>query len=205
MNEEYNFQTLSQIKGKMPSDQKEFSSGGLIVDCTNPHRKDSKKDYCMRLKIIDPSQPNDQCSVFLYARSIEDFPRRIRIGDILVLHKFGFEIWNDCFQAKKHFKVHGSFFRFFSGEPSANSYSAIDNQVGLDDSEGKILALINKLRATSKAHFSKNAIPLYSKNSKLSSDFDLILKVQGSIKTDSNSYKINMTNTVNEFEISYSD
>ena len=91
----------------------------------------------------------------------------------------------------------GSFFRFFSGEPGANSYSAIDNEVGLDDSEGKILALLNKLRAASKTHFSKHQIPLYSKNSKLSSDFDLILKVQSSTKTDSNSFKIHMTNTVN--------
>ena len=98
----------------MPEDQKEFSSAGLIVDCTNPHRKDTKKDYCMRLKIIDPSHPNDQCSVFLYAKSVEDFPRKIKIGDILVLHRFGFEMWNDSFQAKKHFKVMGSFFRFFS-------------------------------------------------------------------------------------------
>ena len=111
----------------MPDDQKEFSSAGLIVDCTNPHRKDTKKDYCMRLKIIDPSHPNDQCSVFLYAKNVDDFPRRIRIGDILVLHKFGFEMWNDSFQAKKHFKVMGAFFRFFSGDHTADSYSPIDN------------------------------------------------------------------------------
>ena len=32
---------------------------GIIVDSTNPHRKDVKKDYCMRLKIIDPTYNNE--------------------------------------------------------------------------------------------------------------------------------------------------
>ena len=69
MNEEYHFQKLSDIKAAMPNEQREFSTGGVIVDCTNPHRKDTKKDYCMRLKIIDPSHPALSCTVFLYGRS----------------------------------------------------------------------------------------------------------------------------------------
>ena len=134
----------------------------------------------MRLKIIDPSQPNLVCTVFLYGKSADDFPRKIRVGDILVLHKFGFDIWNDNFQAKKHFKVMGSFARFFSGNPDSNSYDSIDGAVGQDDAEGKILGLVNNLRKSSKAHFSKNAVPVLSKNSKKSSDFDVILKVNSS-------------------------
>ena len=39
----------------------------------------------------------------------------------------------------------------------------------------------------------------------MSSDFDLILRVNECTKNDSNSYKVQMTNTVNEFEINYCD
>lgn len=63
---------------------------GIIVDCTNPHRKDSKKDYCLKLKIVDPSSLNDPCHVFLYSKTINDFPKNIQVGDILLLHKYGF-------------------------------------------------------------------------------------------------------------------
>jgi hypothetical protein len=66
----------------------------VIVDCTNPHRKDAKKDYCLKLKIIDSSSPTDPCVVFLYARTADDFPHGIKIGDILFLNKYQFEIWN---------------------------------------------------------------------------------------------------------------
>ena len=63
---------------------------GVIVDCTNPHRKDAKKDFCVKLKIIDPSSSNDPCHVFLYSRQLEDFPRNIKLGDILFVNKYNF-------------------------------------------------------------------------------------------------------------------
>ena len=97
----------------------------------------------------------------------------------------------------------GSFARFFSGNPDSHSYDSIDGAVGQDDGEGKILALINNLRKNSKSYFTKNGVPVFSKNSKLSSDFDVILKVNSASKIDANAYKIHMTNTVNEFEINY--
>lgn len=46
-------------------------------------------------------------------------------------------------------------------------------------------------------------MPLYSKKSKLASDFDLIFQVKSSEKLQEG-YKIHMTNTVNDFEINYS-
>lgn len=112
------------------------------MDCTNPHRKDAKKDFCLKLKIIDSSSPTDPCHVFLYARHAEDFPRNIKFGDILFLNKYGFEMWNGGLQAKKQFKVIGSEFRFFSGEPSIDSYSQIGQQSTLDDFDSSILNLI---------------------------------------------------------------
>ena len=58
MNEEYHIESLKEIKKQMPSSNKQFTTIGVIVDCANPHRKDAKKDYCMRLKIIDSSASN---------------------------------------------------------------------------------------------------------------------------------------------------
>ena len=77
----------------------------------------------------------------------------------------------------------GADFRFFSGNPSSETYSFLDGQnTSIDDFDGTVLNLVRELRKFSQTHFKKNSIPLYSKSSKLSSDFDLILKVSGSEK-----------------------
>ena len=203
MNEEYSFTKLADIRRQVSSDKNEFSSMGIVVDCTNPHRKDAKKDFCLKLKLIDPSSPTDACHVFLYSRHAEDFPKNIKLGDILLLHKYGFEVWNDSLQAKKHFKVMGAEFRFYSGEPTSEGYSPIGTQNAIDDFDGSVLNTIKELRKFSQTYFKKNNVPLYSKTSKLSSDFDLILQVTGSEPLNEG-HKIHMKDTVNEFEINYS-
>jgi hypothetical protein len=71
-------------------DHIEFSAMGVVVDCTTPHRKDTKKDYCLKLKIIDQSSINDPCNVFLFSRNDDDFPSSIKVGDILLLRKYQF-------------------------------------------------------------------------------------------------------------------
>lgn len=95
-----------------------------------------------------------------------------------MLHKYGFELWNGSLQAKKQFKVAGTEFRFFSGDPASENYSPIAPQSAIDDFDGSMLTLLRELRKFSAGYFKKNAIPLYSKNSKKSSDFDLILQVK---------------------------
>jgi len=115
MNEEYTITKLADIRRQVNADKSEFSTIGVIIDSTNPHRKDTKKDFCLKLKIVDSSSPSEPIHVFLYSRHVEDFPRNIKFGDILFLNKYAFEIWNDSLQAKKQFKVLGSEFRFFSG------------------------------------------------------------------------------------------
>lgn len=90
MNEEHNLPKLSDIKRQASTERSEFSTAGVIVDCTNPHRKDTKKDYCLRLKIIDQSSHNEPCFVFLYSKHVEDFPHNIKLGDILLLNKYNF-------------------------------------------------------------------------------------------------------------------
>lgn len=178
MNEEYTITKIADIRRQASADRAEFSTIGVIIDCTNPHRKDTKRDFCLKLKIIDASSPSEPCNVFLYSRHAEDFPQNIKFGDILFLNKYGFEIWNDSLQAKKQFKVLGSEFRFFSGEPSLESYSQIGQQTSLDDFDSSLLNSIRELRKFSQNYFKKNNVPLYSKNSKQSSDFDVILQVK---------------------------
>ena len=202
MNEEYSFTKIADIKRRVSADTNEFTTVGIVVDSTNPHRKDTKKDFCLKLKLIDPSSPTDPCHVFLYSRNAEDFPRNIKLGDILLLHKYGFEIWNNSLQAKKHFKVMGAEFRFYSGEPSAESYSPIGTQNAIDDFDGSVLNHLRELRKFSQNHFKKNNAPLYTKSSKLASDFDLFLQVTGSEKIGE-AYKIHLKDTVHEFEINY--
>lgn len=204
MNEEYHFTKLADIKKQLPAETNEFTTMGIVVDCTNPFRKDVKKDFCLKLKIMDPSLPSssDLCHVFLYSKQAEDFPRNIRLGDLLFLNKYGFETWNGSLQAKKHFKVMGAEFRFFSGEPTADSYSPIGTQNAIDDFDGSVLSLIRELRKYSQTYFKKNNVPLFTKSSKLASDFDLILQVTGS-EALSEGYRIHMKDTVNILEIIY--
>ena len=104
-------------------------------------------------------------------------------------------MWNDNLQAKKHFKVMGAEFRFYSGEPSSDSYSPIGTQNAIDDFDGSVLNMIKELRKFSQTYFKKNNVPLYTKSSKLASDFDLILSVTDS-EALKDGYKIKMKDTV---------
>ena len=45
---------LKKIKAEA-APNKQLSTIGIIVDSTNPYRKDIKRDFCMRLKVIDSS------------------------------------------------------------------------------------------------------------------------------------------------------
>lgn len=51
-------ETLKKIKSEA-GPNKQFSTLGVVTDSTNPYRKDFKKDYVMRLKIIDGTLNNE--------------------------------------------------------------------------------------------------------------------------------------------------
>ena len=105
-------------------------------------------------------------------------------------------MWNDSLQAKKHFKVLGAEFRFYSGDPSLDGYAPIGTQNAIDDFDGSVMNLIKELRKFSQNYFKKNNIPLYTKSSKLASDFDLILQVN-KCESLNEGYKVHMKDTVN--------
>jgi hypothetical protein len=117
-----------------------------------------------------------------------------------MLRNYGFDLWNSSLQAKKHFKVFGAEFRFFSGNPYDENYSSLGNETqNVDDFDGFLLSLIKALRNFSHIHFKKNSVPLFTKREKKSSDFDLLLKVKECEKLESEGYKVKMTNNVNNF------
>jgi len=117
MSDTFTITSFKDIKKTIPNNGKYFTTVGLIVDATNPHRKDVKKDYCMKLKIIDQSLPNEQLYVFLYGKNDDIFPTQIQVGDIIFIQNYVFDIWNGTLQAKKPFNVITTEFRFFSGNP----------------------------------------------------------------------------------------
>ena len=51
-------ETLKKIKTE-PLNNKLLSTIGIIVDATNPNRRDVKKDYCMRVRLTDQSAVNN--------------------------------------------------------------------------------------------------------------------------------------------------
>jgi len=58
MSNKLHIETLKKIKAEV-APNKQFSTLGIITDSTNPYRKDIKKDYCMRLKVIDGTLTNE--------------------------------------------------------------------------------------------------------------------------------------------------
>lgn len=58
MSNKGSIEVLKKIKAEA-APNKQLSTIGIIIDATNPYRKDIKKDYCMRLKLIDSSLNNE--------------------------------------------------------------------------------------------------------------------------------------------------
>jgi hypothetical protein len=69
MSSKFTIETLKKIKSEA-GPNKTFSTLGVITDSTNPYRKDLKRDYCMRLKLIDATLNNEELTVFLFAKNI---------------------------------------------------------------------------------------------------------------------------------------
>lgn len=103
MSSKTGIEVIKKIKAEVAHNKQTLSTIGIIVDATNPYRKDIKRDYCMRLKIIDSSYSNDFLTVFLFAKNIEQFPSHLAVGDILYLRNFVFETDAENFSCKKPF------------------------------------------------------------------------------------------------------
>lgn len=132
MSNRFSIETLRKIKSET-GPNKTYSALGVITDSTNPYRKDIKRDYCMRLKLIDATLNNEELTVFLFAKNIEDYPATLAIGDILFLKNFAFAVEEGKISCKKPFAALDTEFRFFSGKPEEAGYHPIDDNIGIDD------------------------------------------------------------------------
>ena len=211
MNKDRQLFNLAQLRKEHDKDknsaEKLRSTIGLIVDSSNVYKYEANRDYTQKLKVIDSSNSSEPLQVYIYSNRKEDFTNNIRIGDIILLNNFRFEVYNNNFQAKKAYKNEDSYFRIFSGNPETSNYNAVDRRVGLDDEDGKILTALNNLRTFSKGHFSKTKVPVLFKDKKgagkvTSSDFDIILRVTESEESGDH-YKLKLTNDKDVFHLNY--
>lgn len=171
MSKERELRTLSELYKESERDAKSgketndryFSTVGLVVDCSNVFRYENNRDFTQKLKIIDASSPDTPMQVFLYSNRKDDFSLNVKVGDILLINRFRIEIYNGALQAKKAFKVEDSYFRIFNGQTDLNNYSPIDKKVGLDDEDGSILTALLELRKFSRNYFKSNKVPLLFK------------------------------------------
>ena len=154
MSNKFTIESLKKIKAEA-TNNKQTSTLGFIVDSTSPYRKDVKKDYCMKIKIIDSTLTNEELYVFLFAKNIDDYPTNLAIGDIVFVRNYVFENQNGKFSCKKPFNSLESECRFFSGKPEETGYHPIDDNIGIDDENGAILNSIINLRKFSKGYFQK--------------------------------------------------
>lgn len=76
---------LQTIFDMNETDRKNQSTMGLIVDVTAPHKKDVKKDYILRIKVIDESRTNELTSIFIYNADLEKLKCTVELGDVLLL------------------------------------------------------------------------------------------------------------------------
>lgn len=63
--------SLQSIFDLGEADRKDQTTLALIVDVTAPHKKDVKKDYILRMKVMDESRPTELCSVFIYSPELD--------------------------------------------------------------------------------------------------------------------------------------
>ena len=131
--------TLQQAKKEHEKDKQTnhpdrlHSTIGLIVDASGAYRYEKNRDFTQKIKIIDATNQNEPLQVYIWSGQKEDLTLNLKIGDIIYLNNFKFELYQDKLQAKKVYKNEDSYFRIFSGSPDTSNYSPIDKKVGLDD------------------------------------------------------------------------
>jgi regulation of enolase protein 1 (concanavalin A-like superfamily) len=80
--------TLQQIFDMPDKDKNPQSTMGIIVDSTAPYKKDVKKDFILKIKVVDAERINEPCSVFIYSKDIDKLKCSLELGDILLLRMY---------------------------------------------------------------------------------------------------------------------
>lgn len=120
-----------------------------------------------------------------FGKTPEDLPQPTKIGQVLYLRRYDFNIWNDKFQAKRTAGNISSWI-LFSGDASQAGFNYIStSRPDISLNSDKYLHLFSPIREL--RHFSTSYLKEHSVLSAVdvkTKDFDLVLKVKDSVGND---------------------
>lgn len=112
----HNYITLTTICKNIQRHKQPISNTivGIVTDCTKPLYRPKEKNYIVQVKLIDESL-NDanifgvmckDCTVYLLSSKKKEIENLIKsIGDIVILDKFTFTLWNGIKLETKYLKM----------------------------------------------------------------------------------------------------
>lgn len=185
---------------------------GVVLDATGHYKTDESYDYVTRLKIIDKTFNNlvrpgrnevePFVYVFIYSPNVELAPQIGRIGDIIRLDRFKFDVFDKKVKAVFHRKT--SHWSLFDGRQNANALPILQSANGpgspLLESDRRLLKKMRKWaseffesRSLYKMSWLKRPIPkgIGKRNICELKDVDIIAKLLAdiSVKKDNDFYQ----------------
>jgi hypothetical protein len=165
---------------------------GLIIDCSAVYKTNAERDYIRKIKIVDTSLNQHHsynnvsyCTVMFFGKNPEDLPQPTKIGQILYLRRYDFNIWNNKFQSKRTAGNISSWI-LFSGDATQAGFTYIQaSRPDISLNSDKYLQIFSPLRDI--RHFAvsylKDTSVLTAVNVK-TRDLDIVLKVKDSVGND---------------------
>ena len=185
---------------------------GVVLDATGHYKTDDSYDYVTRLKIIDHTfnalrrpgrnEVEPFVYVFIYSPSVELAPQIGRIGDIIRLDRFKFDVYEKKVKAVFHRKT--SHWTLFDGRQNANAMPILQsaNSPGspLSESDRHLLKKMRlwasgffESRSLYKMSWLKRPLPKGSRKNTICQlkDVDIIAKLLAdiSVKKDKDFYQ----------------
>lgn len=98
-------QKLASLANNIQKQSRPISNSivGVVIDVTKPLYREKQNNYIVMIKIIDDTMNDSKifgvmskdCSVYLISKNKQDIDFVKGIGQILLLDKFSFSLWND--------------------------------------------------------------------------------------------------------------
>jgi hypothetical protein len=202
-----NIPSLKNVLG-LPSEK--LVVFGVIIDATGHYKTEDSKDYITRIKIIDHSlniNSKSLCKnlesfiyVFIYTETVNEAPQIGKMGDVIKLDNFYFNVFENT--PKAVFKKKYSSWTIFDGRKNANNLPVMTSHKMAKVLNEYEKSHIYKLRTWSETFFKtkslykmnwfKRRFPKGYNNALVSlEDVDLIVKllVDVSVKKDKDFYQ----------------
>lgn len=176
------------------------------MDCTAVYKVSENKDYIRRIKIIDKSlnQLNGingitHCTIMFFGKTPDELPAPTKIGQLIYLRRYDFNIWNNKFQAKKT-AGNISSWALIDGdlEDTRDCIKATKEDFDLGSEKYiHLISPIHELRLYAREYFQKQSVAFESEDS---SDSDLILRVKEAVNE-----QYVLTNGYQDFSVTIDD